>query len=375
MNLNEKTNKITATIEGGVPLEITAKAKNNTAYFTIKGSIYEWTAASTTNLSGIISAFKNDGIKDAEVYLSSGGGDVFEADDLINIIDESFDTVKIKGGAVIASAATRFCTKWYTVAKVNTQLMIHKPMGNPRGNEDQIEAGLKLIKDKTKEYKAAYASKMKTAEAEIEKLWGKGDYWMTAKEALELGLVDEIEDEEDTIDATTHLQLVACGAPIIPKVENTNNQNKNNHMELSVLAVSIGLPATATQEQVNERLETLKTKAATADGLVQAAADKEEADKKAEKKKILDAAEQEHKINAKQRPMLEKLEIVDIKAFLEDQPNIDALSEGIQSKGGETPKGREAWTYADYQEKDPAAFDKLDAKSQNALIEAFYKED
>jgi ATP-dependent protease ClpP protease subunit len=360
---------------GNTPLEITAVKKGTTAYIGIKGGIYRWNKASSYDVETVVKGFKDDGATNAEVYVNTPGGDVFECAEILNVIDDNFkpENVKVRVGAVAASAGTRFLTKYHSTAKRNSQFMIHKPMGNPSGNEDEIEAGLKLIKNITQDYKTGYAKKMGITEAEVEKLWAKGDYWMTAKEALKLKLIDAIEDEDEKIDASVRMQLVACGAPNIPKIE--NNQNQNKHMELSVLAVQLGLPSTATQAEVDAKLKELQTKASTADGLVQAAADQKEAQKKAQKKTLLDAAEKDKKISAKQRPHLETLEVEALTAVLEGMKPITAISEGIDPKGtGTDEKGRESWTYADYLEKAPEAFEKLEDSVQKSLIDAHYKE-
>ena len=250
--------------------------------------------------------------------------------------------------------------------------MIHKPMGNPSGNEDQIESGLKLIKDMTLEYKKAYAKKMNKTEDEIEIMWAKGDYWMTATEAKADGLIDEIEDEEEQIDATARLQLVACGAPNIPKIKNTKTEIKR--MELSVLAVQIGLPSTATQAEVDARLKQITADAAKVQGLVQAKADQEKADKSAKIKALLDGAEKDKKITAAQRPHLESMEVEALTGFLAIQPTITAISEALTPGANAAASAEQAkWTYEEYQKNNPEAFDKLPEDKQNALIEAFYK--
>jgi ATP-dependent protease ClpP protease subunit len=142
----KKTINIQASSGSKIPLEITAVKKGTTAFIVIKGSIYSWSTASSYDVGKVIKDFKKDGATHADVYVSSGGGDCFEAQQILNIIEDNFTSknVKIRVGAVAASAATRFLTSYYSVAKKNSKFMIHKPMGNPSGNEDQIESGLKF---------------------------------------------------------------------------------------------------------------------------------------------------------------------------------------------------------------------------------------
>jgi len=371
----KNTLQIIASGGESAPLEITAVKKNKTAYIGIKGSIYRWNKASSMDVEVVVKGFKDDGAINAELYINTPGGDVFECTEILNIIDDNFkpENVKVRIGAVAASAGTRFLTKYHSTAKRNSQFMIHKPMGSPSGNEDEIEAGLKLIKNITQEYKTAYATKMGISEADVEKLWAKGDYWMTAKEALKKGLIDAIEDADEKIDASARMLLVACGAPNIPKIE--NNQNQNKHMELSVLAVKLGLPETATPAEVDAKLKEIQLQAAKADGLVKAAADQEKADKSAKVKALLDAAEKDKKITAEQRPHLEKMEVEALTAFLGGMKSITAISEGLEPGAtAEGEKGREKWTFADYQKEAPEAFEKLDEAKQKALVDAHYKE-
>jgi len=249
-------------------------------------------------------------------------------------------------------------------------------MGSPSGNEDEIEAGLKLIKNITADYKAAYAVKMGITEEDVEAMWAKGDYWMTAKEALKLKLINAIEDEDEKIDAASRMLLVACGAPVIPKIENNQNQNKN--MELSVLAVSIGLPATATEAQVSAKLAELKAKAEQADGLLQAATDKAAAEKAAKVKALLDTAEKDKKFDARQRPHFETMANASFEAaeaVIGSMQSVQAVSDSLNPGGtGTGEKGRDKWTYADYQDNAPEEFEKLDEAVQASLIEAHYKD-
>lgn len=361
---------------GTVPLEITAAVKNKTAYIGIKGSIYKWGSASSFDVEAVIRGYKKDGITKAELYINTNGGDCFEANEIVNLVSDNFTDVTVRVGAVAASAGTYFLTQYYSTAKRNSQFMIHKPMGNPSGNEDEIEAGLKLIKNITQDYKAAYAKKMGITETEVEKLWEKGDYWMTAKEAKAKGLIDAIEDEDEAIDASSRMLLVACGAPNVPTIE--NNQNQIINMELSVLAVKLGLPSTATQAEVDAKLEAIQAKALKADGLVQAAADQKKADDAKKVKALLDGAEKDKKITADQRAHFETMATANYEAaeaVINGMQSITAISEGI-APGATTEgeKGREKWTFADYQEKDPKGFDALDEKLQASLIEAHYKE-
>lgn len=369
----KKATHIFASSGKSIPLEVSAVKKGNAVLISIKGHIHEWGKASSMEVEKTIKEFAKDGVTDAELYINSGGGSCFEANEILNLVKDNFKNVTIKIGALAASAATYFLTQFHATAKKNSQFMIHKPMMYLGGNEDEVESNLKLLKSLTADYKAAYSKKMGIKEDEVEKLWAKGDYWMTAKEAKKAGLIDEIEDEEEQIDATARLQLVACGAPNIPKIENTKTEIKR--MELSVLAVQIGLPSTATQAEVDAKLKQITADAAKVQSLVQAQADQEKADKTAKIKALLDGAEKDKKITAAQRPHLESMEVEALTGFLAIQPTFTAISDALTPGANAAATAEQAkWTYEDYQKNNPEAFEKLPDDKQKALLDAYYNE-
>ncbi len=358
--------------ENKVPLEIIVEAKSKTAFISIKGNIYNWRNSSAEFEAKIKDATKK-GATDAEIYINSGGGDVFEANEMLNLIEDNFKSVKVRLGALCASAGTVFPAKYYTSAKRNTKIMLHKPSAGAFGNEDKIESTLKLLKDITSDYKKLYAKKMSLSEKEVENLWAKGDYWLTAKEALKKGLIDEIEDAEAPIDAQTQMQLVACGAP------NIQNQNsKNNKMDKLKLIALLGLDANATDEQIEAAIKENRI-AASEKAKLEATLEKSTKEaKEAKVKALLDQAEKEKKIKPEQRASFEALANADFdnaKKVIEALTPINAISEQLEGKAGNgTDASKSGWTFADYQEKDPKAFKELPQEKQDALIEAHYKE-
>jgi hypothetical protein len=140
----------------------------------------------------------------------------------------------------------------------------------------------------------------------------------------------------------------------------------------------LGLPATATQADVDAKLKQVTADAAKVQGLVEAKANQEKADKSAKVKALLDGAEKDKKITAAQRPQWEQMATANLDAAttaLGGLKSITAISDELNpSAAAEQTAEQAKWTYADYQEKGPEAFLKLPEAKQNALIEAYYKE-
>ena len=87
----KKTINIIASNGSRIPLEITAVKKGSTVLIVIKGSIYSWSSASSVDVAKVINDFKKDGAVSADVYVSSGGGDCFEAQEILNIISDKLN--------------------------------------------------------------------------------------------------------------------------------------------------------------------------------------------------------------------------------------------------------------------------------------------
>lgn len=356
------------------PLIVEVEAVGNKAHITISGGIYSWNENSAAEVARKISDLKAKGITDAIVYINSEGGSVFQANEINNLLEDNFETISIVVGALAASAATYLVAKHPASAKSNSLFMIHKPRGIFDGNEDEIVSQLEMLRLLTADYREVYASRFKITPEEVDELWAKGDYWMTAAKAKKMGLIQTILDGEAKIDEETALLISACGCPKPAKITE-KPQKTEIKMELSALAASLGLPATATQQEVDAKLRDVQAKASRAEQLEAAA----QASADAELKAVLDEGERTKKIAPTTRSFYEKMgktDLAGLKAVLAEMPQPTAASEGMQTKpaGGED---RSKWTFADYQAKDPEAFiqllDKEPAKAK-ALADAHYTE-
>ena len=74
-----------------------------------------------------------------------------------------------------------------------------------------------------------------------------------------MGFITSVKDKVK-IDRETAAMLAACGKPTI--ITENNNQNQTI-MDIKLLALLVGLPETATEEQVKAKIEALKAAAAT----------------------------------------------------------------------------------------------------------------
>jgi len=135
-----------------------------------------------------------DAKKDIQIYLNTPGGSVYAGlgiYDTMQYIAPNVATIctgmAASMGAVImcAGAPTR------RSALPHARIMIHQPMGGAEGQASDIEITAREIQKLKKEL---YEIIAKHSGQTYEKVWENSDrdYWMTAQEAKDYGMVDEI---------------------------------------------------------------------------------------------------------------------------------------------------------------------------------------
>jgi len=135
-----------------------------------------------------------DAKKDIQIYLNTPGGSVYAGlgiYDTMQYIAPDVDTIctgmAASMGAVIMCAGAQKKRS----ALPHARIMIHQPMGGAEGQASDIEITAREIQKLKKEL---YEIIAKHSGQTYEKVWENSDrdYWMTAQEAKEYGMVDEI---------------------------------------------------------------------------------------------------------------------------------------------------------------------------------------
>lgn len=235
----------------------------------IVGSIAGW-KESAQAFKKSVQDLISDGITDAHVYINSGGGECFEANEIVNEIKKFSGNITGEGGALVGSAATYIAINCASFAMAeNGQYMVHKPSLAAYGREDEVESALALLKNMTTTYRTAYLAKSTLSEEDFDKNWNGGDWWMTAQQAKDNGFVDSIVGKTKITKATAQM-LTACGYSGKLDIDDViDNQNPKN-MDLKLIAMTLSMSAESTADQVTERLKELLAKEKIADTLTAA---------------------------------------------------------------------------------------------------------
>jgi ATP-dependent Clp protease protease subunit len=135
-----------------------------------------------------------DARKDIQIYMNSPGGSVYAGLGIYDTMQYiAPDVATICTGMAASMGAVLLCagTKGKRTALRHSRVMIHQPMGGAQGQATDMEITLKEIQKLKKELYDIIASHSGQAFDKVEKDSDR-DYWMTADEAKEYGMIDEV---------------------------------------------------------------------------------------------------------------------------------------------------------------------------------------
>lgn len=131
---------------------------------------------------------------DISLYINSPGGSVtagMAIYDTINFIKSDVSTICIGMAASMGAFLLSSGTKGKRYCLPNSEVMIHQPLGGAQGQATEIKIAAERIlklKEKLNKMLAKNTGKdLKTIENDTER-----DYFLSAKEALDYGLIDKI---------------------------------------------------------------------------------------------------------------------------------------------------------------------------------------
>ena len=135
-----------------------------------------------------------DAKKDILIYLNSPGGGVYAGlgiYDTIQYINPDVSTICT--GMAASMAAVLLCAgqKGKRTALQHSRVMIHQPLGGAQGQASDIEITAREIQKLKKELFQIISEHSGKSYDEIWKDSDR-DYWMTANEAKEYGMIDEV---------------------------------------------------------------------------------------------------------------------------------------------------------------------------------------
>lgn len=132
--------------------------------------------------------------KDISIYINSPGGSVYAGlgiYDTMQFVSSDIATICTGMAASMAAVLLVAGKEGKRSALTHSRVMIHQPMGGAQGQASDIEITAREIQKLKKELYQIIANHSHT---DFDKVWADSDrdYWMTAEEAREYGMIDRV---------------------------------------------------------------------------------------------------------------------------------------------------------------------------------------
>lgn len=140
--------------------------------------------------------------KDIYLYINSPGGSITSGMaiyDTMQFVHADVQTIVMGMAASMGSFIAAAGTKGKRFALPNAEILIHQPLGGAQGQATEIEIAARHIL-KTKEKMNHLYSEMTGQPVEVIERDTDRDNWLTAEEALEYGLLDQIMTKNDELE-------------------------------------------------------------------------------------------------------------------------------------------------------------------------------
>ncbi|HDR8084534.1 TPA: Clp protease ClpP [Bacillus cereus] len=231
--------------------DIRFEAKGENEYkLTVYGSIGGW--FSENNAEAVRRKIQDVKAEKIHVHINSGGGSAFDGVAICNQLKQHNAEIIVHIDGWAASAASVIAMAGdKIIMPSNTMMMIHQASTFEYGNADLFEKTAKDLRKIDSALAASYKKRFVGTDEELKQLL-KDETWLTAEEAVALGLADEIADEieiDDTQEEEEEEVVENFKEDLVAKyTKQPNNQKSkepiqepvNTKQNLSTLFLNLG---------------------------------------------------------------------------------------------------------------------------------------
>ncbi len=184
--------------------------------------IYDWFEYDSTCPNDVLKAIDKANGEPLEVYINSGGGDIFAGSNIYAALQSYKGEVNIHVVGFAASAASVIACAGKSDISPTAMVMVHNVSSNAQGDYHAMDKKSDILQAANKAMAAAYTAKTGMSEKEALAMMDQ-ETWLTAQQAVDKGLIDKIAESQN-------LKLVAAyQSPVIPQsvIDKVRNTIKN----------------------------------------------------------------------------------------------------------------------------------------------------
>ena len=162
--------------------------------------LYEYFGFENTCQNDVSAAIENADGKDIDIYINSGGGEIFSAKEIYSAIQKYKGNIRLHVTGLAASAASIIMCAGECDITPTSMVMIHNVSSSAYGNFKDFKHESETLRKADKAMCSAYVHKTGKSESDILPLMDK-ETWFTAQEAVDLGLCDRVAGRETLVNA------------------------------------------------------------------------------------------------------------------------------------------------------------------------------
>lgn len=334
-------------------------AKEKCEYY-LYGIIGRYMDIDTNVLIADIEGKRKEGATAITFYVNSDGGEVSQGNALYNYLDRTDIEVEwiVDGIAASMMAVLLSNPKHKVKAAKHAKFMYHRVSGYTYGNSDETRAAAEMMDGFETTLIEMLSERMGKSVEEVRKQFFDGlDHWLSAKEAKEMGLCDEIIERNKSIKELKNITDSRSAYNYYNNQItnlNLNKQQMDDFLKTVATALNMG---NASEKEVLARVQSLSEKEQTLQNSLQAEQKKNEelsakieAMEKSKVKNLIDAAIADKRIGEDDRATYTKLAEQD---YENTEKVLNKLAAVPRVKAGlaqeeKLPKGEENWGFDEY---------------------------
>ncbi len=310
----------------------------------------------TNELIAAIEAKRKEGVRSFTFYVNSDGGEVAQGSALFNYLDRTdVDITWVVDGIAASMMAVLITNPKHRVkAARHAKFMYHRVSGYVYGNSDETRAAADMMDSFEKTLIEMTASRIGRTAEETRSLYFDGvDHWLSAEEAVQAGLCDEIVNTNMNI---KELETVTDARSAFNYYNNQIINLKQQKMDEKAFATALNISETSTEAEILESVRGVVNERATLRQQLQAEKDKVsnlenrlQEFEHGKVKNLIDAAVADKRIGEDDREAYTRLAEQDYEnteKILNRMKPVTRVKDSLET--GKTPKEEDGWDWDKY---------------------------
>lgn len=165
--------------------------------------VYDWLEMDSVCPREVLKLIDGAGGQELDVYINSGGGDIFAAGEIYAALRAYGGPVRLHVVGLAASAASVIACAGESDISPAGMVMVHNVAGRAQGDWHAMDKSSQTLQKANETIAAAYMDKTGMSLSKALELMDR-ETWLTAEDAVSLGLIDKIAGPKN-------LRLTAAG--------------------------------------------------------------------------------------------------------------------------------------------------------------------